>query len=60
MSAGQARLGLVYDAKDGRHLVFMFSADRDQRGRSVDDRVIAYVYDEQTKKLVGKFWVPMS
>ena len=60
MAIGHARLGLVFAADSGRYLVLLFPSDRDQWGRSVADRVMAYVYDTEAKSLIGKFWVPMA
>lgn len=60
MHRGDAELGPAYISEDGKRLILVFDCPRDEWYRSVADRVIAYVYDFEQKKLIAKFWVPMA
>jgi len=60
MHRGDAELGPAYISEDGKRLILVFACPRDEWYRSVTDRVIAYVYDFEQKKLIAKFWVPMA
>ena len=60
MARGESRLLSMYKSKSGSMMIVLFDCYRDQCGRDVSDRVLAYVYDAEHRKLIGKFWVPMS
>jgi hypothetical protein len=60
MHCGDAELGPVYLSEDGKRLILLFDCPRDEWYRRVSDRVIAYIYDFDQKKLIAKFWVSMA
>lgn len=57
---GSMRLVSVYEKPGGDLVIVVFNCNRDEVGRDVRDRAIAYVYSRISRTLIGRFWVPKA